>query len=62
MNAGLVTELANVSVLLGLATMLGMGASMVNQERRTHLMWLALTLTVGLGFMLSLLILVGAAR
>ena len=62
MNAGLVNELANVSVLLGLATMLGMGASMLNQERREHLMWLALTLTVGLGFMLSLLILVGTAR
>ena len=61
MNAAFVSAYVNVSMVLGLATMLGMVATMLTRKADS-LARLALTMTTGLGFLLSLVILMGAAR
>jgi hypothetical protein len=55
-------QLTMVALTLGFATMLGIVATVLNRAGREHVMWFALTLTTGLGFMLSLLMLAQVAR
>lgn len=62
MNVAMVNELGTVATVLGFGTILSIVATMLNHKGAgDRIVWLAMTMTMGLGFMLSLLLLVQVA-
>jgi hypothetical protein len=62
MNAQMAQEMVTVSMVLGFGTLCSIAATMFSSKASEHVMWFALTLVQGFGFMLSLLILMGGAQ
>ena len=62
MNAQMAQEMVTVSMTLGFGTLLSIVATMFTKRASEHVMWFALTLVQGFGFLLSLMILMGGAQ